>query len=150
METIGDSDWIVRVVGAGLPGALAVFAVDRSAPGGELTLVGANDGYLSLFGADAPSLGERVVSVLPGNDPQVRRIVAGVVDGDAFAAESWAIPAPSGTYSTGVAYCDWSIRRVDAFGAEAVVLLVTDATRRTEAGLSMAEELVRLREVSGA
>lgn len=149
METMGDPDWIVRVLGVGVPGALAVFAVDRASPGQELALVGANDGYLSLFDADVPSLGERVVSVLPGNDPQVRRIVAGVLEGDAFTAESWAIPAPAGTYSTGVAYCDWSIRCVDAFGAEAVVLLVTDATRRTEAGLSMAEEIVRLREVSG-
>lgn len=150
METMGDSGWIVRALGAGVPGALAVFAVDRSTPDAGLTLVGANDGYFSLFGADVPSLGECVRSVLPGNDPQVRRIVAGVLDGDAFAAESWAIPAPAGTYSTGVAYCDWSIRRVDEYGTEAVVLLVTDATRRTEANLSLAEEIVRLREVYSA
>lgn len=151
MQTVGDCDWILRAVGAGLPGALAVFAVDRRGPGRGaecLVLVGANDAYMCLFDSHAPVVGSRVGAVLPGNDPQVRRIVEGVVDGDAFTTESWAIPAPAGTYSTGVAYCDWSIRRVDAFGTEAVVLLVTDATRRTESSLSMAEEVVRLRDLA--
>lgn len=151
MQTVGDTEWILRAVGAGLPGALAVFAVERpgTAPAGpRLLLAGANDAYMCLFDADVPVVGAVVESVLPGNDPQVRRIVEGVVDGDAFTAESWAIPAPAGTYSTGVAYCDWSIRRVDVFGTEAVVLLVTDATRRTESSLSMAEEVVRLRDLA--
>lgn len=150
MDTIGDTEWILRAVGTGLPGGLAVFAVERPdvGRGPRLVLVGANEAYLCLFDADAPVVGTPVRSVLPGNDPQVQRIVDGVVDGDAFSAESWAIPAPAGTYSTGVAYCDWSIRRVDVFGTEAVVLLVTDATRRTEANLSMAEEVVRLRELT--
>ncbi|MBX7160106.1 MAG: hypothetical protein K1X95_07430 [Acidimicrobiia bacterium] len=150
MDTIGDTDWILRAVGSGVPGALAVFAVDRAGPGSaaRLVLTAANAAYRGLFDAAEPVVGSPVASVLPGNDPQVHRIVAGVIDGDAFSAESWAIPAPAGTYSTGVAYCDWSIRRVDVFGTEAVVLLVTDATRRTETSLSMAEEVVRLRELA--
>lgn len=153
MQTVGDTDWILRAVGAGVPGGLAVFAVEDPQGGvsdPRLVLAGANDAYLCLFDVDAPVVGAVVTSILPGNDPQVRRIVDGVIDGDAFTAESWAIPAPSGTYSTGVAYCDWSVRRVDAFGTDAVVLLVTDATRRTEASLSIAEEVVRLRDLAAA
>lgn len=146
MEVVGDLEWLVHVVGAGLPGAVAVFEVRD----GRLYLAAANDAYLSLFAdlaeGDTPEVGAAAAAVLPGNDPQVDRILAGVLDGDAFVAESWAIPAPEGTYSTGVAYCDWSLRRVEAFGTEAVVLLLTDATRRTERSLSMAEEVVRLRD----
>jgi len=146
MEILGDLEWVVRAVGDGLPGALAVFQVHEDG----LVLAAANDAYLSLFGdpgnALAPRVGALVDSVLPGNDPQIDRILAGVVEGDAFMAESWAIPAPAGTYSTGVAYCDWSLKQVEAFGAAAVVLLLTDATRRTERNLAMAEEVVRLRD----
>ena len=98
----------------------------------------------SLFSDLVPRAGDRVTHVLPGEDPQIERIVGGVLDGDAFMAESWAIPAPPGTYSTGVAYCDWSLRKVDEFGIDALVLLLTDATRRTERSLGLAEKVVRL------
>lgn len=142
MDTAADIEWLLRVLGSGVPGALAVFEVRD----GVLVLAAANDAFLSLFRDPIPRVGEAVESILPGDDPQVERIVAGVLDGDAFMAESWAIPAPAGTYSTGVAYCDWSLRRVDELGVTAVVLLLTDATRRTERNLGLAEEVVRLRE----
>lgn len=142
METAADVEWLLRVVGSGVPGALAAFEIRD----GRLFLVAANDAYMSLFRSPVPHVGESVRHILPGNDPQIDRIVQGVLDGDAFMAESWAIPAPQGTYSTGVAYCDWSLRKVDEFGVEALVLVLTDATRRTERSLGLVEEVVRLRE----
>lgn len=142
METAADVEWLLRVVGSGVPGALAAFEIRDD----RLLLVAANDAYMSLFRSPAPRVGEVVRHILPGDDPQTDRIVRGVLDGDAFMAESWAIPAPQGTYSTGVAYCDWSLRKVDEFGVEALVLILTDATRRTERSLGLVEEVVRLRE----
>lgn len=142
METAADVEWLLRAVGSGVPGALAVFEIRGDLP----FLVAANEAYMSLFRSPAPSVGEPARHILPGDDPQIDRIVRGVLDGDAFMAESWAIPAPQGTYSTGVAYCDWSLRKVDEFGVEALVLVLTDATRRTERSLGLVEEVVRLRE----
>lgn len=142
METAADVEWLLRAVGSGVPGALAVFEIRGDLP----VLVAANEAYMSLFRSPAPCVGEPARHILPGDDPQIDRIVRGVLDGDAFMAESWAIPAPQGTYSTGVAYCDWSLRKVDEFGVEALVLVLTDATRRTERSLGLVEEVVRLRE----
>jgi hypothetical protein len=142
MDVVADLEWVLRVVGSGIPAGLAVFEAQEDG----LRLVAANDAYLSLFPTPAPRVGDVLAAVLPGADPQIDGIVASVVNGDSFCAESWVIPAPPGTYSTGVAYCDWSLRSVSVFGTTALVLLLTDATRRTEQKLCLAEELVRLRD----
>ena len=148
MEVVADLEWLVQAVGSGLPGAIAVFEVKEQ---DRLILVAANDSYRSLFSdSQAPHVGEAVRTVMPGSDPQLWRIVQGVLRGEAFHAESWAVTAPRGTYSTGIAYCDWSMRLVDVFGQRAVVLLVTDVTSRTEREQSLVEEVVRLRDLISA
>lgn len=141
MDLVCDLDWFVQVVGRGLPGALAVFEPAET----DLVLVAANDKYLRLFGEAAPAVGDVVGTILPGDDPQLDRVTAVALAGEGFSAESWTIPAPAGTYATGVAYTDWSLRPVEAFGRRALVLLLTDATPRAEREQELAETLVRLR-----
>ncbi len=141
MDLVCDLDWLVQVVGRGLPGALAVFEPVEAG----LVLVAANDKYGRLFGDAAPVVGDVIGTILPGDDPQLTRVTDLALAGEGFSAESWAIPAPTGTYATGVAYTDWSLRPVEAFDRRALVLVLTDATPRAEREQELAETLVRLR-----
>ncbi|GEM_PF-1953983 len=143
MEVWADPDWVLRAIGDGIPGAIAVFETGSD---GVLRLMAANDGYFSLFEEEGPELGEVVVSILPGGDPQIAKVVESARGGESFFAESWALAAPRGTYSTGVAYCDWSLRPVEFMNERALVLVLTDATRRTERNVNLAEEVIRLRD----